>query len=65
MWYTKEQIFSFTLDPRMVQLPHVKEYQEEAVWQVLQCRCQELIVEEQDKVVSCAVVAPRAETSSA
>jgi hypothetical protein len=40
--YTKEQILSFTLDPRMVQLPHVKEYQEEAVWQVLQDRCQEL-----------------------
>ena len=56
---------SFTLDPRMVQLPHVKEYQEEAVWQVLQHRCQELIVEEQEKVSSCAVVGPRAETSSA
>ena len=36
--YTKEQILSFTLDPRMVQLSHVKEYQEEAVWQVLQDR---------------------------
>jgi hypothetical protein len=24
--YTKEQILSFTLDPRMVQLTHVKEY---------------------------------------
>ena len=63
--YTKEQILSFTLDPRMVQLPHVKEYQEEAVWQVLEDRCQELIVEDQEKLASCAVVAPRAQTSTA
>ena len=56
---------SFTLDPRMVQLPHVKEYQEEAVWQVLEDRCQELIVEDQEKLASCAVVAPRAQTSTA
>ena len=56
---------SFTLDPRMVQLPHVKEYQEEAVWQVLEDRCQELIVEDQEKVTSSAVVAPRAEPSTA
>ncbi len=34
--YTKEQILSFTLDPPMVQLTHVKEYQEEAVCQVLE-----------------------------
>ena len=56
---------NFTLDPRMVQLPHVKEYQEEAVWQVLEDRCQELIVEDQEKLASCAVVAPRAQTSAA
>jgi hypothetical protein len=53
-----------TLDPRMLQLPHVKEYQEEAVWQVFQDRCQGLIVEDQEKVASCAVVAPRVEPST-
>ena len=49
----------------MVQLPHVKDYQEEAVWQVLEDRCQELIVEDQEKLASCAVVAPRTQTSTA
>jgi hypothetical protein len=52
------------LDPRMVQLPHVKEYQEETVCQVLEDRCQELIVEDQEKFVSCEVVTPRVETST-
>jgi hypothetical protein len=62
--YTNEQNLTFTLDPRMVHLSHVKEYQEETVYQVLQDRCQELIMEDQEKVVSCAVLAPRAETST-
>jgi hypothetical protein len=33
--YTKEQILFFTLDPRMVKQPHVKEHQEEEVCLVL------------------------------
>ena len=35
------------------------------MWQVLQDRCQELIVEDQEKVASSAVVAPRPEPSTA
>ena len=62
--YTKEKILRFTLDPRMVKLSHVKEYQEEVVCQVFQDRYQELIVEDQEKVTSCTVVAPRAEPST-
>jgi hypothetical protein len=48
----------------MVQLSHVKEYQEETVWQVLEDRFQELIVEDQENLTSCAVVEPRSETST-
>ena len=54
----------FTLDLRMVQLPHVKEHQEESVWLVLQDRCQELIVEDQTELVSSAFVVPRSQTST-
>ena len=63
--YTKEQILCFTLDPRMVQLPHVQEHQEEAVWLVLEDRCQELIVEDHTELASSAFVAPRVQTSTA
>ncbi len=55
----------FTLDPRMVQLSHVQEHQEEAVWLVLEDRCQELIVEDHTELASSAFVAPRVQTSTA
>ena len=46
----------------MVQLPHVQEHQEEAVWLVLEDRCQELIVEDHTELASSAFVAPRVQT---
>ena len=43
--YKHEQILVFTLDPRMVALPSVKEEEEDKVWTVLQDRLEELLKE--------------------
>jgi len=45
--YTKGQVLCFTLDPRMITLPQVEEDQGEAVWGILEVRCQELMMDDQ------------------
>jgi hypothetical protein len=63
--YTKGQVLCFTLDPRMVTLPQVPEEQEEAVWRVLEIRCQELMQhDEEERKQSVHVDEPTRHTDS-
>ena len=50
--YTEDQVICFTLDACMVDLPQVDEDQEDAVWNVLELRCKDLILADKDERMS-------------
>jgi hypothetical protein len=50
--YSEAQVICYTLDARMVDLPQVDEDQEDAVWNVLELRCKDLILVDKEERMS-------------